>query len=207
MNRGQILARIADITEELHQISSAWARNTNDIQPIDLELYLSNINYLQEQAALLLKSFSAAEQQAATSAAVPSYNAFDGLHLKLSDINTTPPELMQESLAEHAANEELSLHEKLSEQVEKSNIASSLRSNIRTEQIHFSINEKLFIIRELFNADTNDFDRVMSHLNTLDSWEEVEFYLNATCVGPYKWDEKAAQREQMNAILRQRFPN
>ena len=48
----QILARIAAITEELHQIASAWERDTNDIQPIDLELYLSNMNYLQEQAAL-----------------------------------------------------------------------------------------------------------------------------------------------------------
>ncbi len=204
MNKEQIMGKISLITDELQAITKEWLSPGYDIQDLEIEHYLSNIRYLTEQAAIL-KSILEQQEPLLQSKESPSntHTSFDDLHMRLSDIPQNEHKAVREIKAE--IDPELTINEKLSEQVQTSTLASSLKNQFFNKDLSFSINEKLSIIKNLFNGDDQDFHRVMSHLKTLDTWEEVEYYLNATCVIPYAWNEKTADRDQLYDLLKSKF--
>ncbi len=212
MDKQIYIDKIALITEELQIISSNWIRNDYKIDHLEVETYLSNIRYLTEQAAILRQLLEAQQ----------SVQHSDS-HVHMSSIPTrkTPVEFpTEESIVENIpsveqlhTNEiadlefdaEMSLHEKLSSQLKSSSLADSLKNSFFQKDLSFSLNERFYFINELFNSDQKDFEKVVAHLATLDSWEEVEFYLNATCVLPYDWENKAEPRIKFYEFLQSRF--
>lgn len=213
MDKQIYIDKIALISEELQLLSSNWIRKDYKIDSIEVETYLSNLRYLSEQAAFLRQLL---EDQK------PSEEVNAHVHMSSIPVRKTPvqfpvedttQEIKQESIkpihteetaAEEFANE-LSLHEKLSSQIKESSLADSLKSSFFHKDLNFSLNERFFFINELFNTDQKDFDKVISHLATLDSWEEVEFYLNATCYVPYAWEDKESAKNQFYEFLQKRF--
>lgn len=202
MDKQVFIDKIALLSEELQILSSNWIRNDYKITNLEVETYLSNLRYLSEQAQILRLLLN--EQSVET----------DSPHVHMSSQKTSTPEpttKIQEPVAtfeQAAQNEfeaELSLHEKLSGQMQESSIADSLKNTFFQKDLSLSLNERFFFINELFNGDQKDFEKVISHLATLDSWEEVEFYLNATCVMPYVWDEKELPRTKFYEFLQARF--
>ncbi len=212
MDKQVYIDKIALISEELQIISSNWIRKDYKIDPIEVDTYLSNLRYLSEQAAFLRRLLESQQVD----------NASD-LHVHMSSIpaRKTPVEFpVEETIIEEvlppavehtpeiAAQEfesELSLHEKLSSQIKSNSLADSLKDTFFQKDLNLSFNERFFFINELFNADQKDFEKVISHLATLDSWEEVEFYLNATCVVPYNWESKDEPKLKFYEFLQKRF--
>lgn len=209
MDKQVFIDKIALISEELQIIATNWIRKDYQIDALEVETYLSNLRYLAEQASILRELL---EEQSSE----------NDLHLHISNIPNKKNTVVNEPVisentetnipsfktAESSADEfaaELSLHEKLSEQMKESSLADSLKSSFLKKDLNLSLNERFFFINDLFNGDQRDFDKVMQHLTTLDSWEEVEFYLNATCVIPYSWNEKENQRNQFYELLQKRF--
>ena len=206
MNKEQIMGKISLITDELQAITKEWLNPEHPIDALEVEHYLSNIRYLTEQAAILK---SVLEKQSVTSTkeveSTTTHTNFDDLHMRLSDIQSNVPKI--ESQPNTQVETELTLNEKLSEQRSTNSLASSLKNQFFNKEWSFSINEKLFIIKNLFNGDDQDFHRVMSHLKTLDTWDEVEDYLNAICAIPYAWDQKIVERDQLYELLKAKFNN
>lgn len=225
MDKQVFIDKITLLTDELQLIASNWIRNDYQIKPLEVETYLSNLKYLSEQAAILKKLLE--EQQGFNSddlhvhmSSIPTrksestiHTSFDSIEMEQtnsieerreeiieSKTQTNTPEIQQDEFAA-----ELSLHEKLSSKMKESTLADSLKNKYVHKDLSLSLNERFFYINELFNGDQKDFERVMQHLATLDSWEEVEFYLNATCVVPYAWVDKETQKLKLYTWLQERF--
>lgn len=203
MDKQVFIDKIALLSDELQVLSSNWIRNDYKITPLEVETYLSNIRYLSEQAQILRLLLNEENTPA------------DSPHVHISSHPATPKQeektapipspVHTEEIANNEFEAELSLHEKLSEQMKESSIADSLKNAYFHKDLSLSLNERFYFINELFNADQKDFEKVLSHLATLDSWEEVEFYLNATCVVPYAWEEKESPRLKFYEFLQARF--
>lgn len=214
MDKQIYIDKIALISEELQLLSSNWIRNDYKMDPVEVETYLSNLRYLAEQAAFLrqvLEDQKPAESENAHvhMSSIPVRKTavqfpVEDTAQEIIEEPTVTPVHTDETAAEEFANE-LSLHEKLSSQIKESSLADSLKNSFFHKDLNFSLNERFFFINELFNTDQKDFDKVISHLATLDSWEEVEFYLNSTCYMPYAWEEKEAAKNQFYEFLQKRF--
>jgi hypothetical protein len=197
----------------LQLLSSNWIRNDYKIDGVEVETYLSNLRYLAEQAAFLrqvLEDQKSSETGSAhvhmSSIPVRKTAVQFPIEEPAQEIIDEPTQQVhtEETAAEEFANE-LSLHEKLSSQIKESSLADSLKNSFFHKDLNFSLNERFFFINELFNTDQKDFDKVVTHLATLDSWEEVEFYLNSTCYMPYAWEEKETAKNQFYEFLQKRF--
>lgn len=216
MNKQVYIDKIAIITDELQQITSSWLKNDYQITEIEVENYLSNIRYLTEQSSLLkryLMEISNAEvnnvpekfvepvieskveaqteTETETKTEPDHANSMDDLHMHISDVQ---PQKTDQTL-----------HQKLSAQVKEHSIADALKNNYFQRELVFSLNDKIFFIQQLFNGDEKDFNKVIAHLATLDSMEEVDFYLCATCFTQYDWENKAEVKNQFYQFLESRF--
>ncbi len=207
MNKQVYIDKIAIITDELQQITSSWLRNDYQITELEVENYLSNIRYLTEQSALLKRYLLEAEnevvsnimpEQVIVEPTLDHSNSMDDLHMHISEVQTQKP-------VEESISEEQTLHQKLSAQVKEHSIADTLKNNYFNRELTFSLNEKILFIQQLFNGDEKDFNKVIAHLTTLDSMEEVDFYLCATCFTQYDWENKADTKSQFYKMLESRF--
>ena len=222
MDKQIYIDKIALISEELQLLSSNWIRNDYKIDALEVETYLSNIRYLTEQASILRKMLEAqAEEKPAVSdvhvhmSSIPNRKApveFPTEEVKPEPapipapvVETPAPVAHTPEIAADEFESEMSLHEKLSSQMKSSSLADSLKNSFFQKEITFSFNDRFYFINELFNADQKDFEKVIAHLTTLDSWEEVEFYLTATCVVPYEWETKEEPRTKFYEFLQSRF--
>lgn len=212
MDKQVYIDKLALLSEELQLMASNWIRNDYVLDPIEVETYLSNLRYLQEQAALLKQMLEAQHKEENVHVHISSVPSRKSVQFPVEEQmeeqapEAAPIEPMHspETAAEEFAAE-LSLHEKLSSQMKESTLADSLKNTFFQKELSFSLNERFFFINELFNADQKDFEKVIAHLATLDSWEEVEFYLNATCTIPYNWDTKEEARLKFYDFLQKRF--
>lgn len=213
MDKQVYIDKIALISEELQIISSNWIRKDYKIDPIEVDTYLSNIRYLSEQAGYLRQLLESQNEETASNvhvhmSSIPTRKTPVEFPIEEQPSEMIPPPPAVEHNPEIAAQEfdiELSLHEKLSSQIKSSSLADSLKNSFFQKDLNLSFNERFFFINELFNADQKDFEKVISHLATLDSWEEVEFYLNATCVVPYNWETKEEPKLKFYEFLQKRF--
>lgn len=211
MDKQHYIDKIALLSEELQIISSNWIRNDYQIDPLEVETYLSNLRYLSEQAAILRQVLEAQNlhvhmSSVPTQKQAPIFPVAEEIvepNFEEQQINEVPD--IQEAKANEEFAAELSLHEKLSGQLKSSSLADSLKNSFFQKDLNFSLNERFYFINELFNTDQKDFEKVISHLATLDSWEEVEFYLNATCFVPYDWETKEEAKLKFYEFLQKRF--
>lgn len=212
MDKQVYIDKIALISEELQIISTNWIRKDYTIDPIEVETYLSNLRYLSEQAAFLRQLLESQKEGTTSDAhvhmsSIPTRKSPVEFPIADEEVVQTPTPVLEHTpeIAAEEFESELSLHEKLSSQMKSSSLADSLKNSFFQKDLNLSFNERFFFINELFNADQKDFEKIISHLSTLDSWEEVEFYLNATCVVPYNWDEKEESKLKFYEFLQKRF--
>lgn len=222
MNKQVYIDKIAIITDELQQITSLWLQKDYTISPIEVENYLSNIRYLSEQADILRKYLLELDNTKIAETKIEktkienstaqilseeiqkpvestqSFSVAEKLHVQMSDIPDKPTEVPDQK-------EEYTLHQKLSAQMNDNSLADVLKHDYFHKELSFSLNEKFYIVQNLFNGDEKDFNKVMAHLATLDSWEEIEFYLNATCKVPYEWESKQEHQEKFYEMLMSRI--
>ena len=204
MNKEILIDKIAFISEELQVQSMDWLKRGYQITPLEVGVFLSNINYLAEQANYLNHFLKTVEGlPAVPMAAMPVHNPIASKEsLAAAIANAAPAASFQANTNQHP---EISLHERLSEQTSTTSLADTLKRQSSIKDLSFSVNDKMFIVSNLFDDNQNDFNRIMSHVATLDAWDEVEIYLNETCTIPYQWENKEADKKHFFRILKQRF--
>ena len=202
MNKEILIDKIAFISEELQVQSMDWLKRGYQITPLEVGVFLSNINYLAEQANYLNHFLKTVEGLPAVPVpAMPINNTAVTIEsLSAARANAAPSNQTNAS-----QQPEITLHERLSEQTSNTSLADTLKRQSSIKDLSFSVNDKMFIVSNLFDENQNDFNRIMSHVATLDAWEEVENYLNETCTIPYQWENKEADKKHFFRILKQRF--
>ena len=99
------------------------------------------------------------------------------------------PELQQESIAEKALTGE----------------KKSLNDRLAGNALKFGLNDRIGFVKDLFDGSAEDFNRVVSQLNTLGSLSEAQEFLDTHVAPEYHWADYQETAERFMAAVEQRF--
>lgn len=80
----------------------------------------------------------------------------------------------------------------------------SLNDHLQSS-IQIGLNDRIAFVKHLFNGDQNDFNRVVSQLNTFKTEKEAKKFINKMIKPDYNWDEKEEYETRLFEIIERRF--
>lgn len=84
--------------------------------------------------------------------------------------------------------------------------AVSLNEKLKSGGFQIGLNDRLAFVNHLFENNNEDYDRVMSQLNTMDSFEEVSDFLENIIKPEYNnWEGKEDYESRFLEIIEQKF--
>lgn len=82
----------------------------------------------------------------------------------------------------------------------------SLNDKIKSGKLNIGLNDKIAFIKHLFNGKTEDYDRVVSQLNTSVSFSDAKRFVQDIVKPDYNnWDEKEEFEERFLQIIESKF--
>ena len=82
----------------------------------------------------------------------------------------------------------------------------TLNDQLKAKALTFGLNDKLAFIKHLFDGNNNDFERVVSQINTSSSFEEVSNLIQNIIKPDYNhWEGKEEYEERFMEIIQGRF--
>ena len=83
--------------------------------------------------------------------------------------------------------------------------AKSLNDRLAGKKLTFGLNDRIGFVKTLFDGSTEDFNRVVSQLNTMDSLEEATSFLEQMIAPEYRWEEQEEAAARFMSLVEQRF--
>ncbi|WBX76938.1 hypothetical protein PG911_01375 [Tenacibaculum ovolyticum] len=71
--------------------------------------------------------------------------------------------------------------------------------------IQIGLNDRIAFVKHLFDNNQNDFNRVISQLNTLKTEKEARSFINKMVKPDYDWSDKEAYENRLFEIIERRF--
>jgi len=71
--------------------------------------------------------------------------------------------------------------------------------------IQIGLNDRIAFVKHLFDGDQNDFNRVVSQLNTFKTEKEAKKFINKMIKPDYNWTEKEEYETRLFEIIERRF--
>jgi hypothetical protein len=103
-----------------------------------------------------------------------------------------------------ADNNKTSAH--ISKEIKEVSTPKSLNEKLSNKEITVGLNDRLAFVKHLFNDSTEDFNRVISQLNTIDSHERsIAFIENMVKPDYNKWSGKEEYETRFLALIERRF--
>jgi hypothetical protein len=103
-----------------------------------------------------------------------------------------------------ADNNKTSAH--ISKEIKEVSTPKSLNEKLSNKEITVGLNDRLAFVKHLFNNSTEDFNRVISQLNTIDSHERsIAFIENMVKPDYNKWSGKEEYETRFLALIERRF--
>lgn len=81
----------------------------------------------------------------------------------------------------------------------------SLNDRFAQKALSFGLNDRIGFTKALFEGSGEDFNRVVSQLNTMNTLGEAEEFLNTHIAPEYGWDAQEEAAERFKAAVAQRF--
>lgn len=82
----------------------------------------------------------------------------------------------------------------------------SLNDKLKIGGIHIGLNDKIAFIKHLFNGINEDYERVLSQLNTFNSFEEASYFIQNIVKPDYNnWTGKEGFEERFMGIIEKKF--
>ena len=81
----------------------------------------------------------------------------------------------------------------------------SLNDRLAGTALKFGLNDRIGFVKELFDGSAEDFNRVVSQLNTLSSLSEAQDFLQTHIAPEYGWANNEETAERFMAAVEQRF--
>ena len=81
----------------------------------------------------------------------------------------------------------------------------SLNDRLAGDALKFGLNDRIGFVKDLFEGSAEDFNRVVSQLNTLGSLSEAQEFINTHVVPEYDWAANEETAERFMASVKQRF--
>ena len=88
----------------------------------------------------------------------------------------------------------------------KGTAVKSLNDKLKGKEIKVDLNNRLAFVKHLFNGSTEDYNRVLSQLSTIDTEERSVAFITNMVKPDYKnWEGKEEYEERFMALIEQRF--
>jgi hypothetical protein len=95
--------------------------------------------------------------------------------------------------------------ESVAERAQKSEEKKSLNDSFAQTVLKFGLNDRIGYVKNLFDGSTEDFNRVVSQLNTLNRLEEAQDFLHTHVAPDYNWDKQEETAARFMSAVEQRF--
>ncbi len=81
----------------------------------------------------------------------------------------------------------------------------SVNDQLGKGPIQVGLNDRIAFVQHLFNDSQADFNRVLSQLNTLDTYLESMYFVENLVKPDYDWDDKKAYEDRLINLIKKRF--
>jgi hypothetical protein len=96
--------------------------------------------------------------------------------------------------------------ETIDEPAEKEELNSTAASSLSASSIAIGLNDRIGFVQHLFNDSNEDFNRVISQLNSFDTFEEAKNFINEMVIPDYGyWVGEEDYMERFMAIVEKKF--
>ena len=162
------------------------------------------------KAKLEAKLKALQEEAAATPAPVAEMTKVE------EPVETSAPEPVTEAETEDEAEAEAELVEPVvvSDSIEKEVLTEkevpavekkSLNDRLAGNMLKFGLNDRIGFVKDLFDGSQEDFNRVVSQLNTLGTLKEALEFIDTHISNEYGWDQKEETAARFIAAVEQKF--
>jgi len=93
----------------------------------------------------------------------------------------------------------------LSERAQQSGTSKSLNDRFAQKVLKFGLNDRIGFVKALFEGNQEDFNRVVSQLNTLSSLDEATEFIETYVAPEYKWDQQEEMAERFMTAVSTKF--
>lgn len=119
----------------------------------------------------------------------------DPVFIKPNEVLLFPSDLSESELEDQNSTEEL-------EKISKSEVFNEMSS----KSIAIGLNDRIGFVQHLFNDSNEDFNRVISQLNTFDTFEEAKNFINEMVIPDYNyWVGEEDYIERFMEIVEKKF--
>jgi hypothetical protein len=84
-------------------------------------------------------------------------------------------------------------------------ISPSVNDKLAKGLITVGLNDRIAFVKHLFNDSQTDFNRVLSQLNTLDSYLESMYFIENLVKPDYDWEHKKPYEDRLISLVKKRF--
>jgi len=206
---GEIPEEVATDASFFNALEGAVNNKVSDTTEIDEKVYVNMDNQpnepLMEPATEKIKDIVAQMPQETTAvdALVDDVNSSDVVEEDLSELSPSFGQLpIFESLDSDSEPEEtLAMDDSLTA-IKK----TSLDEKLKKTGFQIGLNDRLAFVNHLFQNNNEDYDRVISQLNTMDSFEEISDFIQNIIKPDYSnWEDKGDYETRFLEILQQKF--
>jgi hypothetical protein len=206
---GEIPEEVATDASFFNALEGAVNNKVSDTAEIDEKVYVKMDNQpnepLMEPATEKIKDIVAQMPQETTAvdALVDDVNSSDVVEEDLSELSPSFGQLpIFESLESDSEPEEtLAMDDSLTA-IKK----TSLDEKLKKTGFQIGLNDRLAFVNHLFQNNNEDYDRVISQLNTMDSFEEISDFIQNIIKPDYSnWEDKGDYETRFLEILQQKF--
>lgn len=81
----------------------------------------------------------------------------------------------------------------------------SINDHLGKGAIQVGLNDRIAFVKHLFNDSQADFNRVLSQLNTLDTYLESMYFIENLVKPDYDWEDKKPYEERLINLIKKRF--
>jgi ABC-type transporter Mla subunit MlaD len=82
---------------------------------------------------------------------------------------------------------------------------TSLNDRISNQKIQVGLNDRIAFVKHLFNFSQEDFNRVLSQLNTFTSEFECKDFIENKVKPDYNWEDKEEYEARLIALVERKF--
>jgi hypothetical protein len=93
----------------------------------------------------------------------------------------------------------------LSERAAQSTGSTSLNDRFAQKVLKFGLNDRIGFVKSLFEGNQEDFNRVVSQLNTLSSLSEATEFIETYVAPEYKWDQQEEMAQRFMTAVSTKF--
>jgi hypothetical protein len=207
---GQIPEQIATDASFFNTLEGAFNNNASDAAAVNQKEYANadsqDSEALMEPAIEKIKDIVAQmpQETAEVDALVDEVNSQGVVEEDLSELS---PSFGQLPIFEPLDSDSSPETEALAQDDSLSGIEkTSLDEKLKKSGFQIGLNDRLAFVNHLFENNNEDYDRVISQLNTMDSFEEVSDFIQSIIKPDYNnWEDKSDYESRFLEILEQKF--